>query len=74
MSTTFGVKIPQSENIIEVAYRSNTIMFTNLLAYCLSDDTEVIAMDNTPQGIFTIGDIKKKIKEQDPNGNNRNFR
>jgi len=31
-------------------------------AHLLPDDTEVIALDNTPQGIYTIGDIKKAIK------------
>lgn len=74
MSTTFGVKpdykylkytVNVEENdIIEVAFRSKSIVFTNPLAALLPDDTEVIPMDNTAQGIFTIGDIKNSmIKE-----------
>jgi len=27
----------------------------------LPDDTEVIPIDNSPQGIYTIGDIRKAI-------------
>ena len=74
MTTTFGVKpeykylkhtVNVGENdIIEVAFRSKSIVFTNPLAALLPDDTEVIPMDNTAQGIFTIGDIKNSmIKE-----------
>lgn len=48
--------------IIKVAFRSNGIRFTNPIASLLPDDTEVIPLDNTAQGIFTIGDIKKQIK------------
>jgi hypothetical protein len=34
----------------------------NSIADLLSDDTKVWALDNSPQGIYTIGDIKKEIK------------
>ncbi len=63
MSTTFGVKVKinNKEEIIEVAFRANGIRFTNNLAYLLPDNTEVIAIDNSPQGIFTIKDIKDEI-------------
>lgn len=68
MSTTFGIEIKtentQDENVIEVAFRTRTIHFTNPLAHLLPDDTKVIALDNTAQGIETIGDIKKEIQEQ----------
>jgi hypothetical protein len=71
MSTTFGVK-PEykylrhtnsitEDELIEVAFRSHSIVFTNPLAALLPNDTEVIAMDNTPQGIYTIGDIKRTM-------------
>lgn len=72
MSTTFGVKPAykylrhtinvEEDDIIEVAFRNRSIVFTNSIAALLPDDTEVIPMDNTAQGIFTIGDIKKKMK------------
>ena len=72
MSTKFGV-VTQSlyeggdENeIVEVAYRSmGGIRWTNPLGPLLPDELEVEAMDNTPQGIYTIGDIKKEIKNHE---------
>ena len=70
MSTTFGVNIKGSDKVvattIEVAFRSNGMRFINDLAHLLPDDTPVIALDNTPQGIHTIGDIKKAIEVTDP--------
>ena len=69
MSTTFGVKIPSTGEIEPIARRVGigngkvSMWFTNPLAELLPNDTEVEAMDNGQQGIFTIGDIKEKIKE-----------
>jgi hypothetical protein len=71
MSTTFGIKIPSTGEIEPMARRVGigngkvSIWFTNPLAELLPDDTEVEAMDNSHQGIFTIGDIKEKIEEGD---------
>lgn len=66
MSTTFGVIIPTKENEdpIEVAFRTKSIIWTNPLAELLPDETPVIPLDNTAQGIYTIGDIKAQIKSQ----------
>ena len=66
MSTIFGVIIPSKENEppVEVAFRSRGIYFTNPLAELLPDETPVIPLDNTAQGIYTIGDIKNEIKQQ----------
>lgn len=70
MSTTFTVKVPSiktyedgEEIEVEVAFRSNGVRWLDPLAQLLPDDTEVIAVDNSPQGIYTIGDIRKKINE-----------
>jgi len=69
MSTTFGVKIPSTGEIEPIARRRGigdgkvSVFFTNEIAELLPDDTEVEAMDNSPQGIFTIGDIKEKMKD-----------
>jgi hypothetical protein len=69
MSTTFGVKIPSTGEIEPIARRVGvgdgkvSMWFTNPLAELLPDDTEVVAMDNGQQGIYTIGDIKEKMKE-----------
>ena len=69
MSTTFGVKIPSTGETQPIARRIGigngkvSVYFTEPLAELLPDDTKVEAMDNSPQGIFTIGDIKEKMKE-----------
>jgi len=60
MSTTFGIK--KNNKIIEIAYRSNGIRFISDLAEYLPDKTKVYALDNTAQGIYTIKDIKDKIR------------
>ena len=73
MSTTFAVEIKTNDycehcnrgiKLVKIAYRSNGIRFINDLAEKLPSETEVIPTDNTHQGICTIGDIKRKIKEQ----------
>jgi hypothetical protein len=38
--------------------------FTDDVVAILSDETPVEPLDNTAQGIFTIGDIRKHIKKQ----------
>jgi hypothetical protein len=69
MSTTFGVKIPSTGETQPIARRIGigngkvSVFFTEPLAELLPDDMEVEAMDNSPQGIFTIGDIKEKIED-----------
>ena len=65
MSTTFGVKV--KDDIVEVAFRSNGMRFINTLAHLLPDDTPVIPLDNTAQGVHTIGDVKREIEGTDPN-------
>jgi len=62
MSTRFGIRIPTTGEEIEVAFRSNEIRFTNPLAHLLPNKTKVEPLNNTAQGIYTIGDIKKQIK------------
>ena len=66
MSTTFGIKVKslfsEEEEIVEVAFRSNGIRFINPIASMLNDNIEVIPLDNSAQGIHTIGDIKKEIE------------
>ena len=72
MSTTFGVEIKEGlgngyrNDVVEVAFRSNGMRFINGLAHLLPDDTPVIPLDNTSQGVHTIGDIKKAIEVTDP--------
>lgn len=69
MSTTFGVNIKNGDQdeVVEVAFRSNGMRFINDLAWLLEDDIPVFPLDNTAQGVHTIGDIKKEIEKTDPN-------
>ena len=67
MSTTFGIEI--EGEMTEIARRIKgpngaEMYFTNSLVEALPDETPVKAIDNTPQGIFTIGDIRKHLKKQ----------
>ena len=84
MSTTFGVKIKSKylnqsiyentyNSILEVAHRGNGngIRFTNPIASLLPNYIKVIPLDNSAQGIFTIGDIKKEIEMQQVPLNNK---
>ncbi len=67
MSTTFGIRIPSTNEIKPIARRVGRgqgkveVWFTEPLAELLDDDLEVIAIDNTNQRINTIKDIKKAI-------------
>jgi len=61
MSTTFGILIPTTGEQIEVAFRTQYMRWLNPLAHLLNNDIKVIPLDNTAQGIHTIGDIKKEI-------------
>jgi hypothetical protein len=63
MSTTFGIKIPSTGKIKPIARRVGTsVWFTEPIAELLPNELEVIAIDNTSQGIYTIGDIKIQIR------------
>jgi hypothetical protein len=57
-----------SENFFnDVFFRSNgckNSRWINEWAKLLPDETKVYALDNTQQGIFTIGDIKKFMKDE----------
>ncbi len=68
MSTTFAVKVPSRYDEgefeeIEVAFRSAYVRWENPLAQLLPDDLEVIPLDNSAQGIYTIGDIRKAVND-----------
>ena len=52
----------------KIFYRGNGGLGTrwlNNIARLLPDDTRVYPLDNSAQGIFTIGDIKEALKEKD---------
>jgi len=63
MSTTFGVKI--EGEVIAIARRRGIgkgkvhVYSVHPMVHILEDDMEVIPMDNSAQGVYTIGDIKK---------------
>jgi hypothetical protein len=66
MSTTFGYSIPRPDGTlcepIIIARRCNGIRWVSDIHHLLDDRTPIDALDNTPQGIHTIGDIRKRLK------------
>jgi hypothetical protein len=68
MSTTFGI-ITKSGEERPIARRvgganGDEMWFTDELAEMLPDNTPVEPLDNSSQGIYTIGDIKNHILNQ----------
>ena len=65
MSTMFGLKLP-SGKMTEVAFRHGIpgnkvqIDILNPLLVLMPTETEVYALDNSAQGISTVGDIFKE--------------
>ena len=54
------------EMFIKAARRGNykaTNCWINPLAMWLSDDTKIYPLDNSAQGIYTIGDFRKLLNE-----------
>lgn len=70
MSTTFGVKIPSSGDIKPIARRVGAgkgkvnVYFIDPIAELLPHELEVVAIDNSHQGIYTIGDIVSFIENK----------
>lgn len=77
MSTMFGLckidfeleddNIPEkfiNEEFFEIAFRGNRgqIYWKNEIAEFLPDTLKVYPLDNTAQGLYTIGDIRKEIE------------
>ena len=71
MSTTFGVYIPSIDEVKPIARRRGIgngkvhVWFTNEVAELLDDDTPVVAIDNSNQGIWTIGGLKARINKNE---------
>jgi hypothetical protein len=67
MSTRFAVKIIKDGEthfpIIAFRHNGGRMEILNDLIYILNKKRKVYPLDNTPQGIFNIGDILKEIKE-----------
>jgi hypothetical protein len=63
MSTTFGILIKTTDEVVEVAHRYSIgrgmVMITihNSLVHLLPEETELIPLDNSSQGINTVGDL-----------------
>lgn len=59
-----NIKDEDNIEIVSVAFRSSGgISWKNPLAAFLPNETKVYPLDNTPQGIYTIGDIIKSMKD-----------
>jgi len=57
--------LPEDNEFIEVAFRGNTSGFywTNDIARFLPPETKVYPLDNSAQGVYTIGDILEAIQD-----------
>lgn len=53
----------------EVFFRGNTSRWLNPIAELLPDETVIYALDNTRQGIYTIGDAREHLirEKEQPN-------
>lgn len=49
----------------KVFFRGVHSRWLNPLSFMLSDDTRIFPLDNSAQGIYTIGDARKFLKEKD---------
>ncbi len=51
-------------DFIEIAFRNNIGAFRWLsdIAAHIPDDTKIYPLDNSAQGIFTIGDVRREIE------------
>ena len=73
MSTTFGITVPSIREYekgesfeVEIAFRNSRGMrWLEPLAQLLPDDMEVIPLDNSSQGVYTIGDIRKRVMQNE---------
>lgn len=56
------------DDYVEVAYRNSGGIYWkspfDLVEFALKDSVPVYPLDNTAQGVYTVGDIKKEIKRQ----------
>lgn len=70
MSTTFGVILKDGGGVKAIARRVGggvlgaEMWFTDPMAELLPDETKVVPLDNSAQGIHTIGDIRAHIEKQ----------
>ena len=60
-----GCLIRTPEIWVEVAFRSDRMIWTNYLADMLDHTTRVYPIDNTAQGVYTIGDIYREVGQDD---------
>ena len=67
-SEQFEPAYEEGKDYREVAYISSNGCFwvdqtMDILSWYLPDDTPVYPLDNTAQGIYTIGDLKREIEK-----------
>jgi hypothetical protein len=55
----------------KVFYRGGYSRWLNPLSSKLSDDTRIFPLDNSAQGIYTIGDARKFLKEKENEANSQ---
>lgn len=60
MSTTFAIKIKNKKVNVALRHNGGRIEITNNLLRIIDRKRRVYAIDNTPQGVQTVGDILDK--------------
>ena len=55
----------------KVFFRGGYSRWLNPLSSRLSDDTRIFPLDNSAQGIYTIGDARKFLKEKENEANSQ---
>jgi len=61
MSTMFAIKVKDKYVDVAIRYKGKISLINDLLP-AVNIKKKVFAIDNTPQGIYTVGDILKQLQ------------
>jgi len=62
MSTLFAVKIKGEYENVAMRHSGGIEVFNKLL-FCVNKRRRVYPVDNTAQGVYTVGDLLKKVEK-----------
>ena len=65
MSTLFAIKVKDEFENVAKRHNGGRIELFNKLLLLINKNVKVYALDNTPQGIYTVGDIIKHVEWKD---------
>ena len=61
MSTLFAVKIKGEYENVAMRQNGGRIEVFNKLLFCVNKRRRVYSVDNTAQGVYTVGDLLKEV-------------